>query len=97
MTEFQDTVAICRAEGKANARAMVRATSHEAASAHFRANSNTDTPEAYGYWDGFLTALVDTKPVGPKFNTELTPEGEQTVIPGCERNLAPGTKQLDLF
>lgn len=31
------------------------------------------------------------------YNTELTPEGEQTVIPGCEKNLAPGTKQLDLF
>lgn len=35
------------------------------------------------------------------FPTELTPEGEQTVIPGCERNAAPATpgrpRQLDLF
>ena len=31
------------------------------------------------------------------FRTELTPAGEQTVIPGCERNFAPGKRQLDLF
>ena len=31
------------------------------------------------------------------FPTELTPEGEQHVIPGCERNLSPKAKQLDLF
>jgi len=31
------------------------------------------------------------------FATELTPEGEQTVIPGCEKNEAPGDRQLDLF
>lgn len=31
------------------------------------------------------------------YTTELTPEGEQTVIPGCERNAAPGPRQLDLF
>jgi len=30
-------------------------------------------------------------------STELTPTGEQYVIPGCERNLSPATKQLDLF
>lgn len=31
------------------------------------------------------------------FATELTPAGEQLVIPGCERNLAPAKTQLDLF
>lgn len=32
------------------------------------------------------------------FNTELTPEGEQYVIPGAERNASPtGPKQHDLF
>jgi hypothetical protein len=31
------------------------------------------------------------------FPTELTPEGEQTVIPGCEKNAAPGIRQLELF
>lgn len=31
------------------------------------------------------------------YPTELTPEGEQTVIPGCEKNAAPGKRQLDLF
>ena len=29
--------------------------------------------------------------------TELTPAGEQHVIPGCERNASPKTSQLDLF
>lgn len=33
----------------------------------------------------------------PRFPSELTPEGEQTVIPGCERNLSPKATQLDLF
>ena len=31
------------------------------------------------------------------FRSELTPTGEQLVIPGCERNLAPERRQLDLF
>lgn len=31
------------------------------------------------------------------YSCELTPSGEQLVIPGCERNLAPGKTQLDLF
>lgn len=29
--------------------------------------------------------------------TELTPAGEQFVIPGCERNASPKAKQLGLF
>jgi hypothetical protein len=39
-------------------------------------------------------ARAETKPT---YNTELTPEGEQFVVPGCERNLAPSTNQLSLF
>lgn len=31
------------------------------------------------------------------WTTELTPEGEQHVIPGCERNASPKARQLDLF
>ena len=31
------------------------------------------------------------------YRAELTPAGEQFVIPGCERNAAPGARQLDLF
>lgn len=38
-----------------------------------------------------LRAIVDT------FTTELTAAGEQTVIPGCERNASPKARQLDLF
>jgi hypothetical protein len=37
-----------------------------------------------------------TKPGGP-FRSELTPTGEQYVIPGCEKDAAPATKQLNLF
>ena len=33
----------------------------------------------------------------PPYRSELTPAGEQLVIPGCERNLAPAARQLDLF
>ena len=33
----------------------------------------------------------------PMFRSELTPEGEQLVIPGCERNLSKTLRQLDLF
>ena len=36
-------------------------------------------------------------PAAPRVSYELTPEGEQAVIPGCERNRAPGKRQLDLF
>lgn len=31
------------------------------------------------------------------YRCELTPEGEQAVIPGCERNASPKARQLDLF
>jgi len=34
---------------------------------------------------------------GGGYATELTPEGEQMVIPGCERNRAPGVVQWSLF
>ena len=33
----------------------------------------------------------------PAFRSELTPEGEQLVIPGCERNRGRVAGQLDLF
>ena len=51
-------------------------------------------------------AIVETlatkgKPTGWHFETitktELTPAGEQHVIPGCERNASPKASQLDLF
>lgn len=31
------------------------------------------------------------------YRTELTPAGEQTVIPGCEIDAAPSVRQLSLF
>lgn len=36
-------------------------------------------------------------PIGKPFRSELTPAGEQLVIPGCEQDQAPGVKQMDLF
>lgn len=44
----------------------------------------------------FVIDRIETEHVGP-FNTELTPEGEQTVIPGCERNASPKVAQLSLW
>lgn len=38
------------------------------------------------------------EPVAPTYKTELTPIGEQLVIPGCERQPAAGKPaQLSLF
>lgn len=50
----------------------------------------------------FLSRLdngCDFEPVAERqeYRSELTPIGEQLVIPGCERNLAPAAKQLSLF
>lgn len=36
-------------------------------------------------------------PTPRTYRTELTPAGEQAVIPGCERNASPRAVQLDLF
>lgn len=36
-------------------------------------------------------------PAQEQLPTELTPAGEQFVIPGCERNASPKAKQLGLF
>ena len=43
-----------------------------------------------------IIAAIDAH-VPAKYRTELTPAGEQAVIPGCERNFSPKAKQLDLF
>lgn len=45
-----------------------------------------------------ITMYKPPAPSVPFYRTELTPEGEQFIIPGCERD-APqaGRKQLDLF
>lgn len=44
------------------------------------------------------TALREARQLGiMSITTELTPAGEQAVIPGCERNASPGARQLDLF
>jgi hypothetical protein len=50
-----------------------------------------------------LAQIVQSAATAPQINRstnyaiELTPAGEQAVIPGCERNLAPATRQLNLF
>jgi len=41
--------------------------------------------------------LPKTPEAEPTFRSELTPEGEQLVIPGCERNRSKTLRQLDLF
>lgn len=44
-----------------------------------------------------ITAKAQPAYLAGLFCSELTPAGEQLVIPGCERNLAPSKAQLDLF
>ena len=48
-------------------------------------------------WSRELRAPYKAPEPPPAFRSELTPTGEQLVIPGCEKNAAPGTRQLDLF
>jgi hypothetical protein len=36
-------------------------------------------------------------PTPRSYRTELTAAGEQSVIPGCERDASPKARQLDLF
>jgi hypothetical protein len=61
-----------------------------------------DDPDAMiGAFHAQLDALETPKPQtklgGTSYNTELTAIGEQTVIPGCERNISPKATQFDLF
>lgn len=44
-----------------------------------------------------LDKLEDLKFGKPQFRSEMTPEGEQYVIPGCEADAAPSVSQLNLF
>jgi hypothetical protein len=51
-------------------------------------------------WDSILSVQMKLTQLGeirPAFRAELTPAGEQYVIPGCERDAAPTVRQLDLF
>lgn len=43
--------------------------------------------------DGMFLSRFESGP----WPTELTPAGEQAVIPGCERNCSRTVRQLDLF
>ena len=46
---------------------------------------------------GATVGYIAQEYTAPVYSAELTPVGEQLVIPGCERNLAPAAKQLSLF
>jgi hypothetical protein len=48
-------------------------------------------------WIERLPNDAGSKARAPKVHTELTPEGEQYVIPGCEKNASPRAVQLNLF
>ena len=55
----------------------------------------------WGLDEGLLPEPPEPPPAAPgarpAFRSELTPEGEQFVIPGCERTRARVAGQLDLF
>lgn len=56
------------------------------------------TPEATArLWSRNRSTLEAFFPPIKTYRTELTPAGEQMVIPGCERDAAPGVRQLSLF
>lgn len=59
----------------------------------FRPNYHDGTPRKT--WDQ-LGELERSTWASP-YRTDLTPAGEQTVIPGCEVDASPSVKQLKLF
>jgi hypothetical protein len=79
------------------------AAHHDRRAAHFHAKADaaTDWTErdrlracAHTNEDEARRIRIEFRPA---YRSELTPIGEQLVIPGCEQNAAPGKRQLDLF
>lgn len=72
---------------------------------HYDASSLRETNEydrtPWGPDEDLAPELPEPPPAAPAarpvFRSELTPEGEQLVIPGCERNGSKRMQQLDLF
>lgn len=54
------------------------------------------TIEAIRHYAQKRDAVRLAPPLAP-FRTELTPAGEQMVIPGCEQDAAPSVRQMNLF
>jgi hypothetical protein len=48
------------------------------------------------YFDN-QTRIDDIRAGRNTYRSELTPQGEQMVIPGCEMDAAPSVRQLSLF
>ncbi len=83
-----------------NGRWQVDAFTSAPRSAHtmaMRAPSFDTWSDAEAYRRGMVEAWAEARDTVRPYSTELTPAGEQTVIPGCERNLSPKAKQLELF
>ena len=58
MNESQEEIKTARSTGKEAASEMLNRVQREAACAYWRANANSETLYAYGYWDGFLCVLA---------------------------------------
>jgi hypothetical protein len=54
-------IQIGRESGKRAATAMLAKTSWEGSASYWRATACAETLHAYGYWDGFLTVLVEQR------------------------------------
>lgn len=98
----------CRRNGSAKAYQITKEPRHGVYTVAIRTNETSDngTPtqrtqtviiEARGI--AHLPTVADfiEDIEARQINSELTPTGEQLVIPGCELNLSPRQKQLDLF
>lgn len=48
-----------------------------------------------GHWEYWPVSQLAQ--LEPEYRTDLTPAGEQTVIPGCEKDASPSVRQLELF
>ena len=78
-----------------------RPSGHGAMDAHKSRKEAADAAFIQQYGEA---AWIERLPPGNRwkvhkepYRTELTSSGEQSVIPGCERDASPKARQLDLF
>ncbi len=74
-----------------NAPMSARLLAHDIPGSETKAEAEERRQEAERTWADLKATEAAVFPV------ELTPAGEQYVIPGTERNASPRVKQLDLF
>ena len=55
----QQEIKTARIAGKSAGKAMLKRVQRDAACQYWRDNANAESLHAFGYWDGFLNALIE--------------------------------------